>query len=329
MSSYLINEIILIPSIYYYIFVYILRFVIVIYSNDWFMVWFGLEVNIISFIVMVYKRFRIKGVESCLKYFFIQSLGSGIIVSIIFYRRNVIRIMLLLVLRLKLGAGPFFFWFPVVCEGLNWTSCYLLITFQKIIPLILICLFLRKIVRWIVVIRLLFGVFGRYNQVKIKQLIAFSSIHHLGWILLCIINGGYYFIVYLFIYRLVLLGIFYYLIKNNVIYIMDIIKYKDKWIFILGIIRIAGIPPFLGFFLKWIAFNYIINIGILWIVTLIIISVIMLYVYIRLIYDTMIGYSKTVSWDIFLYSSDKNYYYDIINIYGVIPLVILGIFLLW
>lgn len=286
-----------------------------------------MEINIISFIVLIYQRFRLKGVESCLKYFFIQRIGSVILISVLYYNRRIVRIYLAIILRYKLGAGMFFFWFPSVCMGLRWFSCYLLITFQKVIPLILIGLLKSKIVWLVVIMRLLFGILGRFNQIDIKQLMAFSSIHHLGWMILCIMNDDYYFIIYLLIYRFVLLGIVYFVIDNEITSLLELGKIKGKWWFLIGILSIGGIPPLLGFFLKWIAFIYISKIGILWFMLLVISSVIIFYVYIRLLYDVIMGFNKVESWtNVTLLYKNR---YDFVNIIRLSFIFSLGFFLLW
>ena len=86
-----------------------LRFIIVLRCQDWFLIWFGLELNIIRFIILIYKRYSIISVESCLKYFFVQSLGSAIFISLFYFRGEVINVLGSIILTYKLGGGPFFF----------------------------------------------------------------------------------------------------------------------------------------------------------------------------------------------------------------------------
>ncbi|PKR79471.1 hypothetical protein E1814_29195 [Klebsiella pneumoniae] len=59
-------------------------------------------------------------------------------------------------------------------------SCFILISFQKLIPLIIMRIFISYVIYMIVVVRLFFGVFGCYNQRNFKQLIAYSSVYHIG-----------------------------------------------------------------------------------------------------------------------------------------------------
>jgi len=80
----------------------------VINMDDWFLVWFGLEVNMIRFILIIYSRERIIRIESCIKYFFVQRLGSVFIISQFYLNKISYLYGGRLILRYKIGGGPFF-----------------------------------------------------------------------------------------------------------------------------------------------------------------------------------------------------------------------------
>lgn len=320
------NEI-LIPSIYCFSFIYLIRFVTVIRREDWFLVWMGLEINIISFLILIYRRYRTGVIESCLKYFFIQSLGSALFIRIFYLNYYMIGGILFLILSFKIGAGPFFYWFPSLCSGIDWGSCYILIIFQKIIPLLLIRIFIHWILWFVVIVRLIIGVLGSFNQRNIKQLMAYSSIHHLGWIMI-IISGGkrMRWLLYLILYMLVLFGVVGLLIKDDVIDLSTMFVSKNKIMFIIGILRIAGIPPLLGFFLKWMALIRIIEINMLYLLILVIVSVVILYIYIRIVYDVFIGGSEELCEDYILYKKISNM--EILSIVGILIGIIIGVMII-
>lgn len=280
--------------------------------------WIGLEINMVRFILIIYKQYDQKIVEVCLKYFFVQSLGSAILLGIFYIDKEFVSSILVLILRYKIGGGPFYFWFISVCRGLRWISIYLLLSFQKLIPIILLNFFIRWVVWIIIIIRLLIGTLGSFNQKFLKTLIGFSSVNHLGWILLCNLYRDIIWLIYLFIYRLIMFCILIILSKNEFLYLFFIDDWRSKIWFAFGLLRIAGIPPLLGFFLKWIAFIYILNLNIIIIVIIVIISVIIFYVYFRIIYDVFMyynvrGYSN-------IYSNDIYYFFnvDLINIFGLV-----------
>lgn len=294
--------------------------------EDWFLVWMGLEVNIMSFLILIYRRYRVGVVESCMRYFFIQSLGSALFVVSFYLNYYLIGGVVFLVLRYKVGAGPFFYWFPSLCAGVDWISCYVLILFQKILPLLLISLFVHWILWFIVIVGLIVGVLGSFNQSNIKQLMAYSSIHHLGWIFLVMIKGDFRWILYLAIYGLVLFSVVGLLISRNIIDFSLIFICKNKLAFMLAILRMAGIPPLLGFFIKWMALVRIINENMLYLMMLVFLSVVILYVYIRIVYDVFIGGGLIMSVDYIF--NKREYNLEMISVFGVVLGMIVGIILL-
>lgn len=324
MSSYLIYEKIFIPSIYCFVFIYLIRFIIVIRGEDWFLIWMGLEINIISFLILIYKRYRVIIGESCLKYFFIQRIRSSLFISLFYLNYYLIGGVIIIILRLKIGAGPFFFWFPSLCSGLDWFSCYILMLFQKVLPLMLIFMFIHWIIWIIVIVRLLLGVIGSFNQSNIKQLLAYSSIHHLGWIVMVGILKRIRWMLYLIVYGLVLYRIVILLLNDNIVDLSLLFLSKYKIIFLIGILSIGGVPPLLGFFLKWIALINIFGVSNIYLFMLIVVSVLILYVYIRIIYDVMLG--GRIEWTrrwIYYYYVDN---VEIIRILGIIIGVVLIMF---
>lgn len=326
MSSYLKYEKIIIPSFYCFAFIYIIRFVIVIRREDWFLMWIGLEINIISFLVLIYRRYDLGVIESCLKYFFIQSLGSSLFIRVFYLGYWVINCVVVIVLRYKIGAGPFFYWFPSLCSGLEWMSCYFLILFQKFLPLLLISLFIHWIIWIIIIIRLIIGVLGSFNQRNIKQLLAYSSIHHLGWILIIETRNSVCWLIYLILYGLVLFSVVVLLLKNEIVDISILYSNKNKIVFLIRILRIGGIPPLLGFFLKWIVLVNIIRVNILLLIILIVVSVLILYVYIRISYDVIMGGRREVVIDF-----NINYYFmniENLSLLGIIRGIVLGVWVI-
>lgn len=295
MGSYLINGIILAQRVGVFFVFYLIRILFTLRCNEWFLIWVGLEINIIRFIALVYDRSS-GGVEVCLKYFFIQRIGSGILIIIFYTEFDWFEIIRLLVLRYKMGGGPFFFWFPSICENLGWGCCFILITVQKILPLLLIS-FLVRIFLWIIILRrIVAGAIGSINQKKIKRLIAFSSVHHIGWILFGNFLGGLIWIIYLLIYSLIIIGIIWGLWKDKILDVGILGKVRSKWRFVLGILSMGGIPPILGFYIKWWLFYYLLNWDFSLLIFMVIMSVLIFYVYLRVVYGLIIGRVETWRW---------------------------------
>ena len=277
-----------------------------------------------SFLIFIYRRYRIIRIESCIKYFFIQRVGSAVLIRMLYDKRNFIGMMYSLVLRIKIGAGPFYFWFPSMCSGIDWSSCFMLMFFQKVLPLCLIYILIHWIIWIVVLVRLIMGVMGSFNQRGIKELLAYSSVHHLGWILIIRIKGNLRWVLYLLIYGFVLLRVVLLIVKEEVVDFSMMYKCKNKVWFIVRMLRMAGIPPLFGFFLKWMALINVIDLGLLWVIMLVIASVIILYVYVRIIYDVIIGGRFQESWgriEIMKYM----YIGDVIRMIGFLG----GLFVIW
>nr|YP_009058786.1 NADH dehydrogenase subunit 2 [Selenops bursarius]AIM52652.1 NADH dehydrogenase subunit 2 [Selenops bursarius] len=319
----------LIPSFMLFLFMYLISFLFVMSNDDWFLVWLGLEINMLSFIIMIYKRYDMLVMESCMKYFFIQSMGSAVLMGCFFLDLEMFSEILILMLSYKIGAGPFFMWFPSVCGGLSWFSCFVLMTFQKLIPLMLMGMFVSWIIWWMVMMSLVFGACGSFNQKDIKRLLAYSSIHHLGWMMLCILLNDGFWLIYLFLYSIILLNIVYLFKEYEVIDLIVINKWKGKWWFVMGMLSMAGMPPLLGFFLKWMAFVYILNMNFICILFLILMSVVMFYIYIRVMYDILMDTAGGLSWS--NYVIYKNYIdkMDYFSVFGLLLGVMVGVMLVF
>lgn len=57
--------------------------------------------------------------------------------------------------------------------------------------------------------------------------------------------------LYLLGYTLILIGVLMRVGVNENIFLKDVIKIKRPGLFIFRILNIGGMPPILGFFLKW------------------------------------------------------------------------------
>lgn len=235
----------------------------------------------------------------------------------------------------KLGVAPFHNWMPDVYEGAPSPTSFIFATLGKIgiffllLKLILILpkeyfidikLFsnflkessnsqgfllvnLQTIFLIISFISFIIGSLSTLKQIKLKRFLAYSTISHMGFILLglslfnikAFIASIFYFIVYF------LSSIFLWNLSN--IYFLDINKFKPTKIkylsqflnlkttnnlfsFIISsfLFSMAGVPPFVGFFSKFFIFVNAASQGLyIYVIISIIISVITAFYYISLI----------------------------------------------
>jgi len=150
-------------------------------------------------------------------------------------------------------------------------------------------------------VTMVWGNLGALTQNNTKRLLAYSSISHAGYVLLGLIAGnqtGYTgFIIYLFIYSVMNLGVFGCLIAlrrrgiagDRIEDLNGLIKKRPGLTVLMTIflLSLGGIPPTAGFIGKFYLFAGLIETGNAWFVRLAILAVLMsavsLYYYIRFI----------------------------------------------
>ena len=282
----------------------------------------GLEINLLSFIPLSMKSNNLFSSEASLKYFLTQALASRtLLFSIILFsftiewnsylNLNIINLIFASSLIIKRGVAPFHFWFPNVIEGLNWINNFILITWQKIAPIILLSFCLNTTFFSLTIIFSIFiGAIGGLNQTSLRKLIAFSSINHLGWILRNMINNEniwkIYFIFYFFLTISIIFILNNFKIFNlNQIFTLTIKNKIQKLIISIPLLSLGGLPPFLGFFPKWITIENIIFENFFWLVFLIVnFTLITLYFYIRISYSSFLINYNNNNW---------NFYWNFLN----------------
>lgn len=285
-------------------------------ANSWFGAWMGLEINLLSFIPLITNSKNLFSTEASLKYFLVQALASAtlllsvILGSLIFNPsspnpRNILVINTLIrsSLLLKIGAAPFHFWFPGVIEGLNWINGLILLTWQKIAPLILISYSFKldTFFSLIIILSVLIGSLGGLNQTSIRKILAYSSINHLGWLLAAMAAGeriwGLYFLIYTFLsFAIIFIVNTFKIIHINQIFSLNFINPVNKFAFFVTLLSLGGLPPFLGFLPKWIVIQNIVNLGNIFLVTLIVVTtLITLFYYVRTTFAAFIlTYTETL-----------------------------------
>nr|QNV12101.1 NADH dehydrogenase subunit 2 [Argiope bruennichi] len=275
---------------------YILSIILTVSCSDWFLIWVGLEINMMSFIALVYDRSS-SSVETCMKYFFIQSLGSGILMMMFYSEFYWFEYICLGVLSYKMGGGPFYFWFPAVCDSLSWGSCLLLMTVQKVLPLLMISFLVSMFLWFIIISSLVMGALGSLNQKSVKRLMAFSSVHHIGWILMGNFLQENLWMIYLAMYSAMITGIIWTLMKDKILEVGMLGKMSSKWSFVLGMLSLGGMPPMLGFYLKWWLFYNLMIMDFSLLILMVLMSVLMFYVYLRISYSVIMGSVSMNGWN--------------------------------
>nr|QTZ18994.1 NADH dehydrogenase subunit 2 [Manota sp. WQY001] len=286
----------------FFLFFMILGILISISANSWMGMWMGLEINLLSFIPLMIKTNNQMSTEASIKYFLTQTFASTIFLfsMIIFMLKfnlymifnidnpnNYISIMMFFSLAIKSGISPFHFWFPNVMEGIDWMNGLMLLTLQKIAPLIIISyLFIYWIYIPMIILSALIGAIGGINQTSIKKIMSFSSINHLSWMLLAMIYNEYLWLFYYLIYTILSFSLVYlfYIFKLNY---LNQLFYSYNYLilnifFFISFLSLSGLPPFLGFISKWFIIEMLIKLNFYFILLIMVnSSLITLYFYLR------------------------------------------------
>nr|QWQ55651.1 NADH dehydrogenase subunit 2 [Zichya tenggerensis] len=293
------------PAKTLFTFTLLLGTLISVTSTSWLGVWMGLEINLLSFIPLMTNTKNIMSTEASLKYFLIQALASALLLfSIIlmstwpnfFSQNNLFYTMISSTLMLKMGAAPFHFWFPGVMEGLSWKNCFILMTWQKIAPLMLLSyvLDLTTFTSFIILSSIIIGSLGGLNQSSLRKLMAYSSINHVGWMISAMMIGENMWELYFLIYSILSLSIILmfnlfqvYHINQNFLTLTN--NRNSKTLMFLLLLSLGGLPPFLGFLPKWLVIQTLSELNYQFTVTIMVITtLITLFYYLRLTFTAFL-----------------------------------------
>jgi len=195
---------------------------------------------------------------------------------------------------MKIGAAPLHFWLPQVIQTAEWSQILIILTWQKIAPITLIIFSINMWVFFLVYISCLTGVLGAINQTSLKKIIVYSSILHSAWILSAISCSESIWWIYFLLYSAIsasVIIIFSFTLIYSIKQIFNpIIPTPTTLIFLINFFSLAGIPPFLGFFIKLTTITSIISLQInfLTIGLLILSSLLALYFYTRFTFTSSV-----------------------------------------
>nr|UZC02932.1 NADH dehydrogenase subunit 2 [Pelophylax ridibundus]UZC02933.1 NADH dehydrogenase subunit 2 [Pelophylax ridibundus]UZC02941.1 NADH dehydrogenase subunit 2 [Pelophylax ridibundus]UZC02958.1 NADH dehydrogenase subunit 2 [Pelophylax ridibundus]UZC02959.1 NADH dehydrogenase subunit 2 [Pelophylax ridibundus] len=168
-------------------------------SCHWLLAWVGLEINTLAIIPLMAKTPHPRAIEAATKYFLTQAAASALVLfsslinawqtgewnidSISDLPMNALSIALMM----KLGLAPLHFWMPEVLQGISLSTGLILSTWQKIAPMTLLFQTSHLINLDLTIIlgltSILVGGWGGIGQTQLRKIMAFSSIGHLGWMI--------------------------------------------------------------------------------------------------------------------------------------------------
>ena len=282
---------------------------IVLLSSHWLLTWIGLEMSILSIIPIIINKASPRSTEAATKYFLIQATASIILIiaiisniilsgqwTIFNFTSNFPSILATIALTIKLGLSPFHFWVPEVIQGTLLLPGIIILTWQKLAPLLILYQISSSInpliILTIAITSIALGGWGGLNQTQLRKIIAYSSIAHIGWILAIITFNPSAIILNLIIYILITITIFssFYLNNNTTTLSLSTLWNNTPLIIsatLITLISLGGLPPLSGFLPKWIIIQELIkNHVTILALSIAIMALLNLYFYTRLIYST-------------------------------------------
>nr|YP_009699984.1 NADH dehydrogenase subunit 2 [Dermestes tessellatocollis]QEK77720.1 NADH dehydrogenase subunit 2 [Dermestes tessellatocollis]QIA46733.1 NADH dehydrogenase subunit 2 [Dermestes maculatus] len=298
---------------------------ITISSYSWLGMWMGLEINLLSFIPLMSSTKNSMQSEAAMKYFITQSIASMILLfsMIIIMADNIMINSLMLpnqlmimnsAILMKMGAAPFHFWFPEIIEGLSWMNSFILMTWQKVAPMVILIQSMKTtflVTTVIICSMIISGIMG-INQTSIRKILAYSSINHVGWMISSFLAWQSIWLIYISIYSLISLNMIMILKTLNIFHIKQLINTMNsnkplKMTFILNFLSLGGIPPFIGFLPKWLTINFLIEQKMVFIsMIMIIFTLLTIFFYMRITFTTMVIYTQETSKKIHINYKIKN-----------------------
>nr|WNH20140.1 NADH dehydrogenase subunit 2 [Parablennius marmoreus] len=242
-------------------------------SSHWLLAWMGLELSTIAIIPLMAHHHHPRAVEATTKYFLIQAAAAALLLfasvtnawlcgewHIQQMTHPLPTTMIVLALALKVGLAPLHAWLPEVLQGLDLTTGLILSTWQKIAPLTLLMQVQLQDPTLLIVLGLtstLVGGWGGLNQTQLRKILAYSSIAHLGWMILILqfmpaltlLNMLIYFVMTISTFM-----IFKHLQSTNISTLASAWT-KAPALTALApftLLSLGGLPPLTGFAPKWL-----------------------------------------------------------------------------
>nr|WNH21934.1 NADH dehydrogenase subunit 2 [Tomicodon reitzae] len=246
---------------------------IVFSSSHWALAWMGLEINTMAILPLMARHHHPRSVEATTKYFLTQATAAAMILfagisnawltghwDMMQTTHPLISALLTFALALKLGLAPFHAWLPEVLQGLDLVTALILSTWQKLAPFVILMQIQPATPLVFVLLGLLsilVGGWGGLNQTQLRKILAYSSIAHLGWMILALQFSPLLALFTLIMYVVMTSSVFLILNFNN---LKTIASLSISWskspvitcLIPLTLLSLGGLPPLSGFAPKWL-----------------------------------------------------------------------------
>nr|YP_009442073.1 NADH dehydrogenase subunit 2 [Pleuronichthys japonicus]ARK36798.1 NADH dehydrogenase subunit 2 [Pleuronichthys japonicus] len=242
-------------------------------SSHWLLAWMGLEINTLAILPLMAQHYHPRAVEATTKYFLTQAAAAATLLfatmtnawltgqwDIQQMTHPLPTTMIIVALALKIGLAPVHSWLPEVLQGLDLTTGLILSTWQKLAPFALLMQIQTTNPTPLIIMGLLstlVGGWGGLNQTQLRKILAYSSIAHLGWMVLILQFSPTLTLLTLLTYILMTLSMFlvFKMNKATTINALAISWSKTPALTALTpliLLSLGGLPPLTGFMPKWL-----------------------------------------------------------------------------
>nr|YP_010175538.1 NADH dehydrogenase subunit 2 [Dasyatis tortonesei]QSL98682.1 NADH dehydrogenase subunit 2 [Dasyatis tortonesei] len=243
-------------------------------ASHWLLIWVGLEINTMAIIPLMIYQHHPRATEATTKYFLTQATASALLLfagtmnAWLTGQWNITEIinptsatLLSIALALKIGLAPLHFWLPEVLQGLNLLTGLILSTWQKLAPFAILLqlypLLNPTLLMTMGILSIIIGGWGGLNQTQLRKILAYSSIAHIGWMVIILHYSPNLTLLNLTIYIIMTSSLFLLFNMNNTMKINSIAISSTKSplltiMAMLTLLSLGGLPPLTGFMPKWL-----------------------------------------------------------------------------
>uniref|UniRef100_UPI0030FDFEB2 NADH dehydrogenase subunit 2 n=1 Tax=Orthopristis rubra TaxID=3358580 RepID=UPI0030FDFEB2 len=275
-------------------------------SSHWLLAWMGLEMSTLAIIPLMAQHYHPRAVEAATKYFLAQATAAAMLLfasttnawlsgqwDIQQMSHPLPTTMITIALALKIGLAPLHSWLPEVLQGLDLTTGLILSTWQKLAPFALLLQVQASNPTLLILLGItstLVGGWGGLNQTQLRKILAYSSIAHLGWMILVLQYSPSLTFLTLITYFLMTFSTFLVFKLNQATNINTLATSWTKAPAItalapLVLLSLGGLPPLTGFLPKWLILQELTKQDLAPIATIAALTALLsLYFYLRLTY---------------------------------------------
>nr|QPN51647.1 NADH dehydrogenase subunit 2 [Lycorma delicatula]QPN51660.1 NADH dehydrogenase subunit 2 [Lycorma delicatula]QPN51751.1 NADH dehydrogenase subunit 2 [Lycorma delicatula] len=226
-------------------------------SNSMMFSWMSMEINLISFLPLLKKSNKMN--EQSMKYLIIQSMSSSIMMTSMIINAIINcpineSILMMMSILMKMGMIPFHLWVPSIMQMMSWEMCMMMMTMQKMIPTIIATQMTSiKLMMMSMIMSMIMAPISGMKQTSLKKLMAYSSISNSPVMIFSLMISKQQFIFLLIMYTTINLTLMNTFKKNNINFLNQINNQTNltKMSLMISSLSMSGMPPTLGFLMKW------------------------------------------------------------------------------